>query len=115
MDVILSELRSEGVNSINMDTLEYYINDIRGRHGSLYNEMAAVVDPGGFRVIFESMNVTSFGRAMAYLAFVHTVDAPEELKREAVRLVAGPLRGIDVSAWLISDRGFRAMWRHLFN
>jgi hypothetical protein len=98
-----------------MSTLEYYINDIRGHHGSLYSEMAAVVDPEGFRVIFESMNVTSFGRAMAYLAFVHTVDAPEELKREAVRLVAGPLRGIDVSAWIVSDWGFSATWRRLFN
>ena len=104
MDVILSELIAAGVTDINMGTLSYYINEILGRYGSVYNEMAAIVNPEGFRIIFESMSVTNFGRAMAYLAFVHTVNASEELKREAIRLVAEPLRSIDVNAWCIGDR-----------
>jgi hypothetical protein len=104
MDVILSELIAAGVTDINMGTLSYYINEILGRYGPVYNEMAAIVNPEGFRIIFESMGVTNFGRAMAYLAFVHTVNASEELKREAIRLVAEPLRSIDVNAWCIGDR-----------
>jgi hypothetical protein len=104
MDVILSELIAAGVTDINMGTLSYYINEILGRYGPVYSEMAAIVNPEGFRIIFESMGVTNFGRAMAYLAFVHTVNASEELKREAIRLVAEPLRSIDVSAWCIGNR-----------
>jgi hypothetical protein len=115
MDVILSELIAAGVTSINMGTLTYYINEILERHGPMYNEMAAIVNPEGFRIIFESMNVTNFGRAMAYLAFVHTVNASEELKREAVRLVAEPLRSIDVNAWWIRDRVFRSVWKRIFD
>jgi hypothetical protein len=115
MDVILSELIAAGVTSINICTLTYYINEILERHGPMYNEMAAIVNPEGFRIIFESMNVTNFGRAMAYLAFVHTVNASEELKREAVRLVAEPLRSIDVNAWWIRDRVFRSVWKRIFD
>ena len=103
MDVILSELIAAGVTNINMSTLAYYINEILWRHGPLYSEMAAIVNPEGFRIIFESTGVTNFGRAMAYLAFVHTVNASEELKREAVRMVAEPLKSIDVNAWCIGD------------
>jgi hypothetical protein len=106
MDVILNELIAAGVTNINMGTLTYYINEILGRHGPMYNEMAAVVDPEGFRIIFESMGVTNFGRAMAYLAFVHTVNASEELKREAVRLVAEPLKSINVNVLCIRDGVF---------
>jgi hypothetical protein len=106
MDVILSELIAAGVTSINMGTLTYCINEILGRHGPMYSEMAAIVNPEGFRIIFESMGVTNFGRAMAYLAFIHTVNASKELKREAVRLVAEPLRSIDVDVWCIGDGVF---------
>jgi hypothetical protein len=98
-----------------MGTLVYYINEIRERHSPMYDEMAAIVNLEGFRSIFESMNVTNFGRAMAYLAFVHTVNASEGLKREAVRLVAEPLKSIDVNAWWIEDRGFRSIWKRIFD
>ena len=96
MDVILDELRKGGVN-IDMNMLTYYINDLRERHGSLYDQIAVNVNSGEFRNVLELMNVTNFGRAMAYLVFVDTVDAPEELKREAVRFVTEPLRGFNVN------------------
>ena len=38
--------------------------------------------------VFAEMNVNSFGRAMAYLTLVYLVNIPEDVKREAVRLVA---------------------------
>ena len=113
MDVILDELRKGGVN-IDMHTLTYYINDLRERHGSLYDQIAVNVNSGEFRNVFELMNVTNFGRAMAYLAFVDTVDAPEELKREAVRFVTEPLRGFNVNAWRIGEGWFHGIWRRIF-
>lgn len=114
MDVILSELRKEGVD-IDMRMLAYYINDIRQRHGPLYNQIAVNVNPEEFRNVFEIMNMTNFGRAMAYLTLVYIMDAPEELKREAVRLVAGPLRGFNLDAWRIREEGwFHGIWRRIF-
>ena len=66
---------------------------MRERHGSLYDQIAVNVNSVEFRNVFELTNVTNFGRAMAYLAFVDTVDAPEELKREAVRFYDGTFKG----------------------
>jgi hypothetical protein len=111
---LLSELRTAGVN-IDMNTLVYYINEIRQRNGPLYDEMAVRVNPGEFRNIFESMNVTNFGRTMAYLALVDTVNASEELKRKAVRLVAEPLRSFDANTWWARDRWFYMILKHIYD
>ena len=113
MDVILSELRAADVN-ISMEMLTYYINDILRRHGPLYDEMAVRVNPVEFRKVLESMNVANFGRAMAYLALVHTVNASEELKREAVRLVAEPLRSFDANTWWARDRWFYMILKRIY-
>ena len=43
------------------------------------------------------MNVNSFGRAMAYLTLVYLMTIPEDVKREAVRLVAPVLRNVGVT------------------
>jgi hypothetical protein len=43
-------------------------------------------------VVFGIMNVTNFGRAVAYFALVHVMDIPEETKRAAVRLTVGLLK-----------------------
>ena len=114
MDVILSELRTAGVN-IDMNTLVYYMNEIRQRNRPLYDEMAVRVNPEEFCNIFESMNVTNFGRAMAYLALVHTVNASEELKRKAVRLVAEPLRSFDANTWWARDRWFYMILKRIYD
>jgi hypothetical protein len=113
MDVIVSELRAVGVD-IHTDTLTYYINDILHRHGPTYDEMAAGVNPREFRGVFENMNVVNFGRAMAYLALVYIVNAPEELKREAVRLVAEPLKSFDGNTWWARDRWFYMVLKRIY-
>ena len=43
------------------------------------------------------MNVNSFGQAMAYLTLVYLMNIPEDVKREAVRLVAPVLRNVGVT------------------
>jgi hypothetical protein len=111
---LLSELRTAGVN-IDMNTLVYYMNEIRQLNRPLYDEMAVRVNPREFRNIFESMNVTNFGRAMAYLALVHTVNASEELKRKAVRLVAEPLRSFDANTWWARDRWFYMILKRIYD
>ena len=89
MEVILSELREGGVD-MDMVTLAYYIDDLRDR--SVYSDMSARVQPSEMGVVFGIMNVTNFGRAVAYLALVHVMDIPEETKRAAVRLTVGLLK-----------------------
>ena len=47
--------------------------------------------------VFAEINVNSFGRAMANLTLVYLMNIPEDVKREAVRLVAPVLRNLDVT------------------
>ena len=50
--------------------------------------MAERLGPEELLGVFAKMNVNSFGRAMAYLTLVYLVNIPEDVKREAVHLVA---------------------------
>ena len=96
MDVILDELRKNNVN-IDIPILSQHINYVLARHEKLYGEMAERVGPDGLLGVFAEMNVNSFGRAMAYLTLVYLMNIPEDVKREAVRLVAPILRNVGVT------------------
>ena len=96
MEVILDELRKNNVD-IDILILSQRINYVLARHGQLYNEMAERLDSDGLLGVFNEMNVNSFGRAMAYLTLVYLMNIPEDVKREAVRLVAPVLRNAGVT------------------
>ena len=66
-------------------------------HEKLYGEMAEQLGPDGLLNVFAEMNVNSFGRAMAYLTLIYLMDIPEDVKCEAVRLVAPVLKNVDVT------------------
>ena len=83
----------------------YYVLD---RHEKLYGEMTERLGPEELLGVFAEMNVNSFGRAMAYLTLVYLMDIPEDVKREAVRLVAPVLR--DVDATRVGESFFRRMF-----
>ena len=108
MEVILNELQIKGVD-IDMRTLSHHVNDLLERHEALYNQMMVNVNPEEMHVVFNTINVTNFGRAMAYLTLVYFMHASEDTKRRAVRLVAAPLKSFDLSAYRIEESFFRRM------
>ena len=61
-------------------------------------------------VVFNEINVTNYGRAMAYLTLVYLMHNSEGITRRAVRLVAVPLKSFDFSAYRIEEESiFRRM------
>jgi hypothetical protein len=109
MEVILDELQAQGVD-IDMRTLSHTINDLLKRHEPLYNQMIMNVNPDGMHVVFNEINVTNYGRAMAYLTLVYLMHNSGDITRRAVRLVAVPLKSFDFSAYRIEEESiFRRM------
>ena len=109
MEVILDELQTLGVD-IDMRTLSHHINYFLEGHEATYNQMVVNVNPNEIHVVFNAINVTNFGRAMAYLTLVYFMHASEDTTRRAVRLVAAPLRSFDLSAYRIEEESiFRRM------
>jgi hypothetical protein len=58
-------------------------------------------------IVFDAINVTNFGRAIAYLTLVYLMHNSEDTTRRAVRLVRAPLRSFDLSAFRIEESFFR--------
>ena len=95
MEVILDELQKNSVD-MNMKTLSYYINDLLQQHKTLYEEFTERVKFDDTSVVFAETKVNNFGRAMAFLTLVYMMKAPEDVTREAVPLVATPLKNYDL-------------------
>jgi carbon starvation protein CstA len=106
MEVILYELEAQGVD-IDMRTLYHTISNLLEDHEATYNQMVVNVNPNEMHVVFNTINVTNFGRAMAYLTLVYFMHASEDTTRRAVRLVAAPLKSFDLSAYRIEESFFR--------
>ena len=92
----MDELQKNNVD-IDKKTLSHHINYVLGRHEKLYGEMAERLGPEELLGVFAGMNVNSFGRAMAFLTLIYLMKFPEDVKREAVRLVAPVLRNVDAT------------------
>ena len=92
----MNELRQNDVD-VDIQILSQHINYVLTHHGQLYDEMAERLDSDGLLNVFGEMNVNSFGRAMAYLTLIYLMDIPEDVKREAVRLVAPVSRDVGVT------------------
>ena len=110
MEVIVDELQKNGVD-VDVQILSVHINYVLTHHGQLYDEMAERLDSDGLLNVFGEMNVNSSGRAMAYLTLVYLMDIPEDVKREAVCLVAPVLR--DVGVTRVEEGFFRRMFSWL--
>ena len=96
MEVIVDELRKNNID-IDIPVLSRQINYILDRHEKLYDGMAERLGPKELLNVFAEMNVNCFGRAMAYLTLVYLMNIPEDVKREAVRLVTPVLRDVDAT------------------
>jgi hypothetical protein len=81
MEVILDELRKNYAD-IGMRTLSHHVNCLLERHKTLYNQVTLDVNPEEMHVFFNTINVTNFGRAMAYLPLVYLMHASEDTTLE---------------------------------
>ena len=106
MEVILDELHKNHVD-IDETTLSYHINYLLEQHGWLYEQITTCIGPSELLVIFIEMNVSNFGHSMIYLTLVYLMEASEDLTRQAVRLVATPLKNIDFTTFKIEESYFR--------
>jgi hypothetical protein len=57
-------------------------------------------------IVFDAINVTNFGRAIAYLTLVYLMHNSEDTTGRAVRFVAAPLKSFDLSAYQIEEESF---------
>ena len=110
MEVIVDELRKNDID-VDVQILSQHINYVLTHHGQLYDEMAERLGPDGLLNVFNEMKVNSFGQAMAYLTLIYLMGIPEDVKREAVRLVAPVLR--DVGVTRVEEGLFRRMFSWL--
>jgi hypothetical protein len=78
MEVILDELRENGID-IDMKTLSHHVNYLLRRHEAVYNQVVVNVNPNEMHTVFNAINVTNFGRAMAYLTFIYMMHASEDI------------------------------------
>ena len=108
MEVIADELRKNGVG-VDVQILSSHMNYVLTHHGQLYDEMGERLNSDGLLNVFGEMNVNSSGRAMAYLTLVYLMDIPEDVKREAVCLVAPVLRDAGITR---AEEGF---FRRMFS
>ena len=108
MEVIADELRKNGVG-VDVQILSSRIKYVLTHHGQLYDEMGERLNSDGLLNVFGEMNVNSSGRAMAYLTLVYLMDIPEDVKREAVCLVAPVLRDVGITR---AEEGF---FRRMFS
>ena len=106
MEVILDELQTRDVD-IDTRTLSHHVTYLLEGHEAVYNQMVVNVNPNEMHIVFDAINVTNFGRAMAYLTLVYLMHASEDTTRRAVCLVAAPLRSFDLSAFRIEESFFR--------
>ena len=116
MDLILDELQRNNVE-IDMSTLSHHINYLIERHEWAYGNMVRQVNRENISEVFSQIKVVNFGRAMAYLSIVYLMNESEEFTREAVRLVALPMKSFDFLAFKIQDDLFhrlRSFVRRIF-
>ena len=88
----MDELRKNNVD-MDMAILLHQINYVLVAMGSCTARWLSAWVPS----VFSEMKVNSFGRAMAYLTLVYLMNIPEDVKREAVCLVAPVLGNVDVA------------------
>ena len=110
MELILGELQKNNVD-IDMRTLSYHTSYLLTKHHEMtYNKMVARVKADELSIIFSEMNVSNFGRAMAFLTYVYVLKGSEDVTRRAVRLVAVVLKDMDLAAFKVEESFLQRMF-----
>ena len=93
MEVIADELRRNNI-TVDITILSQYIHYILENHEGMYDNAANSLNSDDLVNVFGTMNISSIGRAVAYLALVYRMNIPEDKTREAVRLVVPSIKDI---------------------
>ena len=94
MDVIVDELRKNNVN-VDRTILSQHIHNILDKYQDMYDEMAGRISANELVSVYNTVNVDTVGRVMAYLALVYGMNiSREDTVREATRMVIPALRNI---------------------
>ena len=94
MDVIVDELRKNNVN-VDRTILSQHIHNILDKYQDMYDEMAGRISANELLSVYNTVNVDTVGRVMAYLTLVYRMNiSREDTIREATRMVIPALRNI---------------------
>ena len=93
MEVIVDELRRNNI-TVDITMLSQYIHYILENHEGMYDNAANHLNSDDLVNVFNGMNISNIGRALAYLALVYRMDIPEDKTREAVRLAVPSIKDI---------------------
>ena len=94
MYVIVDELRKNNVN-VDRTILSQHIHNILDKYQDMYDEMAGRISANELVSVYNTVNVDTVGRVMAYLALVYRMNiSREDTVREATRMVIPALRNI---------------------
>ena len=94
MDVIVDELRKNNVN-VDRTILSQHIHNILDKYQDMYDEMAGRISANELLSVYNTVNVDTVGRVMAYLMLVYRMNiSREDTVREATRMVIPALRNI---------------------
>ena len=96
-DIIWEELKRNRIG-IDKDMLSFYISKCLDQQREMYDSLNAQLSPMCFQPFFEEMNVSNFGRIIAYLAFVYRLSdsCDEETTQEGVRRTVESFRLVDL-------------------
>ena len=94
MDVIVDELRKNNVN-VDRTILSQHIHNILDKYQDMYDEMAGRISANELLSVYNTVNIDTVGRVMAYLMLVYRMNiSREDTVREATRMVIPALRNI---------------------
>ena len=94
MDVIVDKLRKNNVN-VDRTILSQHIHNILDKYQDMYDEMAGRISANELLSVYNTVNVDTVGRVMAYLTLVYRMNiSREDTVREATRMVIPALRNI---------------------
>ena len=98
MDVIVDELRKNGIN-IDRTTLSYFINKAYYDYQNVYRSFLNKLTYEDLFVVWERAHPETFGHVMAFLTTAHFQNLNEEQKRNIVRLTVPILKDIGLTVY----------------
>ena len=111
MDIICDELKQNNVD-IDKETLSYHIYVILNKNHELYEAARVQSLTVNLNRFYEEINVTNFGRFIAYLALVYRASDSlnEETIRHAVRLSVEVIKTFNLEKFKRSKKSFQGVF-----
>ena len=91
IEIIYDELKRNQIH-IDKHALSFHINKILNENKDIYSQIHAL----DIEQLYQEINITNFGRTVAYLACVYLQSEDEETVRRNIRRCVGELRSFDI-------------------